>query len=236
MTRSLLWFACSLLVACGSPVIGGSSAKALRAQGAGEGGGGSGAPGAKPWTEGLDRHCILPWGPDLNEVLGTDIRILTGPGGCDPIALERERFAPLLAFWFNDPGGSLAIPLLYPEGYAPSDPDPLRAFWSALRSTTYVVQPSGRSYTFTAAQLVRQSFPSTVGDLWGGSGFFADSWSGLRARVLLPLLPPLRAGEYTIDLAITFEEPWCDGTDPLGCFPAGTTSLGTYPLTVASRW
>lgn len=41
---------------------------------------------------------------------------------------------------------------------------------------------------------------------------------------MLPPLPPLLPGTYTVSASVTFSQAWCDGTsaDPLTCLPAGT--------------
>lgn len=49
-------------------------------------------------------------GPDLNAALGTNLEIITGEGACDAQIAVQLRFAQLLVLWFNDPGGSAAVP------------------------------------------------------------------------------------------------------------------------------
>lgn len=180
--------------------------------------------------------CVLPWGPDLNAVLGTRLEIITGEGGCDAEIAAHRRYAQLLVFIFNDPGGSAAVPLRYPPGYVPLDPDPLRDFLRRLSSTTYVLEPSGHSITYTVHQLRHHLYPSTVGAVFGGSGQSPDEWNSLRTVTVLPPLPPLRPGAYTTSVSITFEQMWCDGTsdDPASCLPAGTLPIYSRDFTAVA--
>jgi hypothetical protein len=181
--------------------------------------------------------CILAWGPDLNALLGTDLEIVTGEGGCDAEIAGHRHFAQLLLFWFNAPGGTPEVPLLYPPGYTPHDPDPFLDFMARLDATTYVVRPSGRTFTFTAHELQRHIYMSTLGEVFGGSGLFPPVLDDLRAAVLLPPLSPLRPGSYSVDISITFDEEVCPGVsdDPSSCFPAGTTFMYTRDITVSDR-
>jgi hypothetical protein len=155
----------------------------------------------------------------------TDLEIITGEGGCENVIPAYRRFAQLMVFWFNSPGGLPDVPLLYPPDYTPYDPDPMKDFMARLESATYVLQPSGRTFTFTARQLRHDLYPSTIGAVFGGSGQFPDAWNDLRALVMLPPLPPLRPGSYTVGVSVTFAGGWCDGTsdDISACLPAGTT-------------
>lgn len=182
-------------------------------------------------------HCVLPWGPDLNQLLDTDLEIITGEGGCDAVISAHRRFAQLLLQWFNSPGGSPGVPLLYPPGYTPSDPDPMQDFMARLESTTYVVQPSGRTFTFTARQLQHYFHPSTIGAIFGALGIFPVAWNDLRVLVMLPPLQALQPGSYSVSVSITFSDTWCDGTsdDPTTCLPAGTTFQGSRDFTAVCR-
>jgi hypothetical protein len=150
------------------------------------------------------------------------------------VIAAHRRFAELLVFWFNSPGGSPEVPLLYPPGYTPSNPDPLQDFMARLVSATYVVQPSGRSFTFTTNQLRHAFYPSTVGAVFGGSGQFPDAMNDLRAVVMLPPLSPLRPGAYSAGVSVTFADVWCDGTsdDISTCLPGGTTFMYSRDFTV----
>lgn len=180
--------------------------------------------------------CVLPWGPDLNAVFGTDLEIITGDGGCDNLIAAHRRFAQLLVFWFNDVGGSAVVPLLYPPGYTPLNPDPLQDFLGRIVEFTYVLQPSGRTITYTAHQLRHHLYASTLGAVFGGSGQFPTEWSGLRAVAVLPSLPPLRPGDYSVTVSATFSQDFCDGTsdDPLTCLPAGTLAFYSREFTAVA--
>lgn len=182
---------------------------------------------ARPGRGHPEPGCVLPWGPDLNAVLGTKLEIVTGEGGCDAAIAAHRRWGQLLVFFFNDPGGSAAVPLRYPPGYVPRDPDPVQDFLRRLTAVTYVLQPSGHAVTYTAHHLRHHLYPSTVGAVFGGSGQFPDDWYGLRTVTVLPPLPPLRPGAYTTSVSVDFDGGWCDGTsdDPLSCLPAGTLPI-----------
>ena len=208
----------------GAPALAAHAASVPGAQAAGKGHG----PAAP--------SCVLPWGPNLNELLGTDLEIITGEGGCDTVIAAHRRFAQLLVFWFNSPGGSPEVPLLYPPGYTPHDPDPMKDFLTRLKAASYVEQPSGRTFTFTARQLRHDFYPSTIGSVFGGSGQFPDAWNGLRTLVMLPPLPGLRPGSYSVGVSVTFAGGWCDGTsnDISTCLPAGTTFLYSREFTAVA--
>jgi hypothetical protein len=180
--------------------------------------------------------CVLPWGPDLNAVLGTDLEIITGEGGCDTQIAAHRRFAQLLVFFFNDPGGSAAVPLRYPPGYVPLDPDPVQDFLRRVPAFSYQLQPSGKTFTYTAQDLRHHLYPSTIGGIFGGSGQFPDEWNGLRTITVLPPLPPLQPGAYTVSVSVTFAQDWCDGTsdDPATCLPAGTLNLYSRDFTAVA--
>lgn len=171
--------------------------------------------------------CVLPWGPDLNAVLGTRLEIITGEGGCDAQIAAHRRWGQLLVFFFNDPGGSAAVPLRYPPGYVPRGADPVQDFLRRLTAVSYELQPSGQTITYTAHQLRHHLYPSTIGAVFGGSGQFPEEWDGLRTITVLPPLPPLRPGDYTTSVSVNFDGGWCDGTsdDPLACLPAGAFSV-----------
>lgn len=182
------------------------------------------AAAARPGWRHSEPGCVLPWGPDLNAVLGTRLEIVTGEGGCDAEIAAHRRWGQLLVFFFNDPGGSAAVPLRYPPGYVPRGADPVQDFLHRLKAVTYLLQPSGRTVTYTAHHLRHHLYPSTIGAVFGGSGQFPDTWYGLRTITVLPPLLPLRPGSYTTSVSVDFDGGWCDGTsdDPLACLPAGT--------------
>jgi hypothetical protein len=180
-----------------------------------------------------EHHCVLPWGVDLNAVLDTELQILTNIK-CTSVPAH-ERFAPITVWWFNQPGGAPGVPLAYPAGYTPTSNVPARDYMPKVQSATYVVHPSGKSYTFSAKRLERYTHPATVRDLFGGSGQFPATWDNLPTETWLPPLPGLKAGQYTVDVSVTLSEVACDGTSTdfaLACLPAGTTSFGTFSVTV----
>ncbi len=175
--------------------------------------------------------CILPWGIDVNEALGADVQILAG--FCTTIT-ALQHYAVIMIVGFNSPEGLPGLPLVYPPDYTPWTDDPLLDFFAKLESVTYVVHPLGNSFTFSAKQLARYTYASTMGDVFAGAGFMPPEWYAMRARTLLPPLPPVRAGAHTVDLIISLAAPWCDGTSAVTnwepgmsgpCIPAGTNLL-----------
>lgn len=184
-----------------------------------------------------DPLCVTSWGVDVNAVLGTDIEIITGETGCDTEIAAHRHWAQLLVFWFNDPGGSEAVPLLYPPGYVPLDRDPMQDFLKRVESFTYVLQPSGRTFTYTTHHLKQHLYPASLVAVFGGSGQFPEAWNKLRTLTVLPPLPPLQPGAYTTSVSVTFSQAFCDGTsdDPAACLPAGTTPFYAREFTAVAR-
>ena len=174
-------------------------------------------------------HCFTPWGVDLNESLGIDDAIVDPD--CTEIAAG-EHFIPL-AFWFtNQAGGTEDTPLTYPAGYTPSTAAPMDDFLAKLVSIRYVARPTQRtaSYQGTSALIF-----VPVEAIWGGSGFFPDSWMGFTTAVFVPRLAPMPPGDYEIDLYFTLSAEHCDGLGDVpeeNCMPAGELLWWTFAVTI----
>jgi hypothetical protein len=168
-------------------------------------------------------HCVNEFGVDYNELydVADQFRVFE----CRVISAG-EHWIPWLPWVTHDFGAHL-----YPEGYVPSEPEPIDDFLSKLEWIKVVVDGGTRNekiFLFDPDDVVRTDI--TADQIF--PGLFPPPFP---AASMLPVMPPLSVGEHTHEPILVLSKAHCDGfgTDPfLQCLPEGETSFGVRPLSI----
>jgi hypothetical protein len=173
------------------------------------------------------KHCIVPGGPDFNELLGISEYLLFPDLGCDAV--------PVGEFWIDFGAANWTLNSSWeqvPEDYTPSAPTPLEDFLSKVRSITFTVDPgtaSERSYRYAAQDVMDVR---SLHDL-------IPPAPDIPVVSFLAKLPPLPPGDHQVVDAIEMSARHCSGlplgTGPKDCLDAGTTKLFRCTFTVVPR-
>jgi hypothetical protein len=136
---------------------------------------------------------------------------------------------------------------VYPPGYEPDDPAPMRDFLSKLRQARYVISRDGQAEitrTVRGPALFARAKLGRFGDLFVApdTTLVPGSTIGARAPEWTTLEPfdsrHLPLGDHTIEIYWTLSEAHCDGisTDPaVSCLAAGESLSTSTTFTVVDR-
>ncbi|HVE91496.1 MAG TPA: hypothetical protein VNE62_04210 [Actinomycetota bacterium] len=160
-------------------------------------------------------HCFTPGGADLNQLHGTDARIVAP--FCREV-LAGERWIPAAAWVANSHYEVL------PAGYVPAAPYPIEDFNAKFVRARYVIDRGSRqerSWTFLASEVVREglTYPGT----------------DLPMSALIAVLRPLPVGRHSADIFVTMSADHWDGfgDDPaVDLVRAGETHWASVSFTV----
>lgn len=172
----------------------------------------AGVAGASPPA----RHCTHPLGFDMNEVSGTDHRIV--PSFC-PVAYVGERWTPAASWTTNTTYEAI------PEGYTPSRSTPMEDSLAKFVEGGYVIDAGTgheRTFSFPAAEIVQ---------------LVSAPGSGVPTAAIMPVLPPLPPGPHTVDIFFVLNAAHWDafGTDRHSMLPAGVTHCSHIEFTGERR-
>lgn len=165
-----------------------------------------------------ERHCMSPFGFDLNEFHATEVRIVTD--FCTTV-LAGEQWIPAVLWVTNNTHEVI------PDGYEPSRPTPIEDFNAKVLGARYVVDAGTgqeRVYTFRAGEILQSGLIFPGFDLPGSA--------------LLPVLRPLSVGPHTVDIFVTMSAVHWDGfgDDPAeNRLPAGETHWKQIAFEVTTR-
>lgn len=165
-----------------------------------------------------DHNCLSPDGTNLNQLYEVGERII-GPPACRE-AFAGERWVRTGATWATAPSAADAV---YPEGYTPSEPNPIDDFNAKFAGARFVHDagtPQERSFTFGREAL--------------RTGFTAPNGLPYSA-IVSPALRPLSVGRHTSTMYLRLSAEHCDGlgTSPDdNCLPEGefTWSHATFEV------
>jgi len=175
-------------------------------------------------------HCVVPWGIDWSEVLHVKKAAVVSPD-CTEVRAG-DPYTPEVLWITNTEDGIEGGPVLYPPGYTPRHKAPMNDFLHKLDRVRYVVQPGNQERSFDAAQIRRGL---QVGDLYEGSGQFAEIEMVWPTTALLGELPPLPPGSYSADIHFIMSDTHCDGQSDdfaKSCLPPGDSLALTRTFVV----
>jgi len=170
-------------------------------------------------------QCSNEFDVDLNELYGISDQFRTR--NCQVVSAgEHWVIGPVV--WIVNQGPDL----VYPDGYVPSEPEPIDDFTSKLVSIRVVVDGGTQRETvrvFSAGEALRTDI--TIQQLEPGA------WDAPYPMAsMLPPMRPLSVGDHTFQVFIELSAEHCDGfvTDPeLSCLPAGEIAFTSpRPLTI----
>jgi hypothetical protein len=170
-------------------------------------------------------QCSNEFGVDLNELYGISDQFRTR--NCQVVSAgEHWVIGPVV--WIVNQGPDL----VYPDGYVPSEPEPIDDFTSKLVSISVVVDGGTKRETvrvFSADEALRTDI--TIDQIEPGA------WDAPYPMAsMLPRMRPLSVGDHTFQVFIELSAEHCDGfvTDPeLSCLPAGEIAFTSpRPLTI----
>jgi len=171
-------------------------------------------------------QCSNEFDVDLNELYGISDQFRTR--NCRVVSAgEHWVIGPVV--WIVNQGPDL----VYPDGYVPSEPEPIDDFTSKLVSISVVVDGGTKRETvrvFPADEALRTDI--TIDQIEPGA------WDApFPMASMLPRMRPLSVGDHTFQVFIELSAEHCDGfvTDPeLSCLPAGEIAFTSpRPLTIS---